>query len=118
MTATKKRIAIAVLDDYQHVALEFGDWRTLHDKADVTVFTDHLADTSLLVQRLSPFDVVCVMRERTPMTRELLSQLPNLRLIVSTGKRNASIDLDAAAALSITIAHTDYYGEGAPELTW
>lgn len=118
MRTNLKRAAIAVLDDYQAVALQFADWSEVQAKADLTVFTDHLAETSLLAERLLPFDVLCVMRERTPMTRELLSQLPNLRLIVSTGRRNASIDLDAAKELNITIAHTDYYGEGAPELTW
>jgi phosphoglycerate dehydrogenase-like enzyme len=109
---------IAILDDYQQVALSFVDWSPVQEKAALTVFSDTIADENALVQRLFPFQVVCVMRERTPFPRRLLEQLPNLKLIVSTGQRNASIDMTAAAELGIAIAPTGYYGGGAPELTW
>jgi phosphoglycerate dehydrogenase-like enzyme len=109
---------IAILDDYQRVAFQFADWTPVLAKAKVTVFSDHIADEAALVGRLQPFAVVCVMRERTPLTRPILSQLPNLKLIVSTGTRNASIDSAAAADLGITIAPTGYHETGAPELTW
>jgi phosphoglycerate dehydrogenase-like enzyme len=109
---------IAVLDDYQQVALSFADWLPVQEKAGVTVFSDHLVDEPAVIRRLSPFRVVCVMRERTPLTRKILSQLPNLKLIVSTGRRNASIDMQAAAELGITVAATGYHTSGAPELTW
>ncbi len=111
-------IPIAVLDDYQNVALSFADWSALPEKAQITVFTDHIAEETMLIKRLQPFQVICVMRERTPLTRQILSQLPNLGLIVSTGMRNASIDMQAAAELGIAVAPTGYHASGAPELTW
>jgi phosphoglycerate dehydrogenase-like enzyme len=109
---------IAVLDDYQNVALSMADWSVLDGQATVTVFNDHLSDSDAVVARLQPFDVVCVMRERTPMTREVISRLPRLRLIASTALRNASIDLEAAAELSIEVVHTGYSSNPTIELTW
>lgn len=109
---------IAVLDDYQNVALTSAEWRPVLDRAEVTVFNDHLADADALVTRLRPFDAVCVMRERTPLPRPILERLPNLRFIGSTGARNASIDLVAALELGIVVSGTGANGTGAPELTW
>jgi phosphoglycerate dehydrogenase-like enzyme len=111
-------IKIAVLDDYQAIALKMADWQALESRAEITVFTDHVNDAAELVRRLQPFAVVCVMRERTPLTREILAQLPHLQLIVSTGKRNASLDPEACKDLGIEVAMTDYVESGAPELTW
>lgn len=111
-------IQIAVLDDYQGVSLMMADWSAVQAKAKVTVFRDHLAEEEALVHRLEPFTIICVMRERTPLTRAVLSRLPNLRLIISTGKRNVSIDEKAAAELGIVIQPTGYHDSGAPELTW
>ena len=85
-------IGIAVLDDYQHAALSLADWSSLKPWASITVFHDHLAEADAVVARLKPFDVVCVMRERTPLTRDILQRLPGLKLIASTAPRNASID--------------------------
>jgi phosphoglycerate dehydrogenase-like enzyme len=82
------------------------------------VFNDHVADTSALVERLLPFDVVCVMRERTPLPREVLQHLPRLKLIASTGSRNASIDMGAAKELGITVTATGYRSSPTIELTW
>jgi len=87
---------IAILDDYQNVALRMADWSALAGRAEITVFNDHLAAPGALVERLVPFDVICVMRERTPLPREVLQRLPHLKLIASTGARNASIDVSAA----------------------
>jgi phosphoglycerate dehydrogenase-like enzyme len=109
---------IAILDDYQQVAFQFADWAPVREKAQVTVFSDHLSEEAGLIKRLQPFQVICVMRERTPLTRTILSQLPNLKLIVSTGQRNASIDVKAAVELGINVANTGYHETGAPELTW
>ncbi|WFS04650.1 D-2-hydroxyacid dehydrogenase family protein [Rhizobium tumorigenes] len=109
---------IAVLDDYQNVALTLADWSDVTGRAEVTVFNDHLADRQKLVQRLAPFDVICVMRERTPMPAELLAQLPNLKLIVSTGARNASIDVAAAGERGIVVKHTGYASTATVEMTW
>lgn len=111
-------IRVAVLDDYQHVALAYADWTVLKDQVSVTVFHDHLLDEAALAARLKPFEVICVMRERTPLTRQLLEQLPQLKLVVSTGFRNASIDMQAAADLGITVKPTGYHTSGAPEHTW
>jgi phosphoglycerate dehydrogenase-like enzyme len=80
-----KKYKIAVLDDYQNAALESADWSLLHDRADIAVFQNHLADPEAVIERLLPFDVVCVMRERTPLPRNVIEQLPNLKLIASTG---------------------------------
>jgi phosphoglycerate dehydrogenase-like enzyme len=113
-----KRIKIAVLDDYQGIALTMADWEQVQQRADVTVFNDHIVDEAEIVNRLLPFEVVCVMRERTPLTRQILSQLPNLKLIISTGRRNASIDEKAVEELGITLKTTGYIGSGAPEFTW
>jgi phosphoglycerate dehydrogenase-like enzyme len=109
---------IAVLDDYQNVALSMANWSMLDGQATVTVFNDHLQDTDAIIARLQDFDVVCVIRERTPMTRAVISRLPKLRLIASTATRNASIDLEAAAARGIEVVHTGYSSNPTIELTW
>jgi phosphoglycerate dehydrogenase-like enzyme len=109
---------IAVLDDYQRVALTSADWHAVLRRADVDVFHDHLAEPAALIARLLPYDIVCVMRERTPLGRELLERLPRLKLICSTAPRNASIDLDAAAARGIKVVHTGYTSQPTIELTW
>jgi phosphoglycerate dehydrogenase-like enzyme len=109
---------IAVLDDYQGVALTLADWSPVAARAQLDVFRDHLADADAVAERLLPYDIVCVMRERTPLRSELIERLPNLKLIASTGPRNASIDLTAAAARGIQVAHTGYFGSPTVELTW
>jgi phosphoglycerate dehydrogenase-like enzyme len=109
---------IAILDDYQNVALKMADWSALSERADITVFKNHLANTSAVVERLLPFDVVCIMRERTPLPRNVLQHLPKLKLIASTGARNASIDMEAAKELGITVAATGYKSSPTIELTW
>ena len=121
MNATSSKqepIRIAVLDDYQDVALSLADWSVLDARATVTVFNDHLADSAAVVERLQAFDVVCVMRERTPMTRTIIERLPKLRLIASTAHRNASIDLKAAEERGIQVVHTGYTSAPTIELTW
>src|SRR5258706_725889 len=109
---------IAVLDDYQGVALKLADWSAVTARAQVVVFNDHIADADAVVERLRPFDVVCVMRERTPLRRAVIERLPNLKLIASTAKRNASIDAEAAAERGITVVHTSYTSTPTIELTW
>jgi phosphoglycerate dehydrogenase-like enzyme len=118
MSNKKEPYRIAVLDDYQDVALSLADWSVLDARATVTVFNDHLADSEAVVDRLQPFDVVCVMRERTPMTRTIIERLPKLRLIASTAFRNASIDLKAAEERGIQVVHTGYTSAPTIELTW
>jgi len=113
-----KKYKIAVLDDYQNAALESADWSVLRDRADIAVFQNHLADPDALIGRLLPFDVVCVMRERTPLPRNIIERLPNLKLIASTGLGNASIDLAAAGDHGIAVVHTGYRSDPTIEFTW
>src|SRR5690242_14573199 len=115
---TMKKYKIAILDDYQSVALESADWSVLRDRADIAVFQEHRADPDAVIQRLLPFDVVCVMRERTPLPRNVIERLPNLKLIASTGPVNASIDVAAAGDHGITVVHTGYRPDSTVELTW
>src|SRR5271156_1996372 len=111
-------LRIAVLDDYQGVALTLADWSAVTARAGVVVFNDHLTDAEAIVERLLPFDVVCVMRERTPLSRNIIERLPTLKLIASTGKRNASIDTGAAAERGIPVVHPSYTSTPTVELTW
>jgi len=113
-----KKCQIAVLDDYQNAALESADWSVLRDRADITVFQDHLADPDAVIERLLPFDVVCVMRERTPLPRNVIERLPNLKLIASTGPANASIDVAVAGDRGIAVVHTGYRSDPTVEFTW
>ena len=113
-----KKCQIAVLDDYQNAALESADWSVLRDRADITVFQDHLADQDAVIERLLPFDVVCVMRERTPLPRKVIERLPNLKLIASTGSVNASIDVAVAGDRGIAVVHTGYRSDPTVEFTW
>src|ERR1700675_1956036 len=113
-----KKYKVAVLDDYQNAALESADWSLLRDRAEITVFQDHLADPDAVIERLLPFDVLCVMRERTPLPRVVIESLPNLKLIASTGAGNASIDQEAAAQRGIEIRHTGYSSTPTIEFTW
>jgi len=118
MSSKQKRFRVAILDDYQNVALSLADWSVLDGRATVTVFDDHLADSDAVVERLQPFDIVCVMRERTPMTRSIIERLPKLGMIASTANRNASIDLEAAEERGIQVVHTGYTSAPTIELTW
>jgi phosphoglycerate dehydrogenase-like enzyme len=113
-----KKYKIAVLDDYQNVALESADWSVLRDRADIAVFQDHLADPEAVIERLLPFDVVCAMRERTPLPLNIIERLPNLKLIASTGAVNGSIDVGAAADHGIAVVYTGYRSDPTIEFTW
>src|ERR1700761_6173036 len=111
-------VQVAILDDYQNVALTMADWSEVAAHADITVFTDHLADQDAVVQRLAPFDVVCVMRERTPLPRDVIERLPRLKMIASTGPFNAAVDVAAAKERGIYVSTTGGYVESTVELTW
>jgi phosphoglycerate dehydrogenase-like enzyme len=111
-------IRVAILDDYQNASLKMADWSPLTGRAAITVFTDHVSDAEAVVERLLPFDVVCVMRERTPLPRSVIERLPQLKLIASTGPGNASIDVKAATERGIVVAHTGYDARSTSEMTW
>lgn len=107
---------VAVLDDYQQAAHHFADWQSLD--AEVTFLHEHLADTDAVAEALHDFDAVVAMRERTPFTEERFARLPKLRLLVTTGMNNASIDLDAARRHGVTVCGTQSPATATPELTW
>ncbi|WP_417843755.1 D-2-hydroxyacid dehydrogenase family protein [Thalassospira sp.] len=109
---------IAILDDYQNLALQSADWSELQKQAEITVFHDTITNEDDLVARLSPFDVLCIMRERTPLPGSLLDRLSNLKLIVTTGKRNDAIDIEGATRNGITVCGTESPSTATPELTF
>ena len=109
---------VAILDDFQNVSLEIADRSPLAGRAVITVVNDHLSKLDEIVERLQPFDVVCVMRERAPLPREVIERLPRLKLIASNGPRNAAIDVKAAAECGIVVAHTGYDARPTIEMTW
>jgi phosphoglycerate dehydrogenase-like enzyme len=111
--------SVALLDDYQGVALQLAPWHQLEaDGVRVRAFQDHLAGEEELAARLAPFDIVVAMRERTAFPLSLLERLPNLRLLVTTGMANESIDLAGAGQRGITVCGTAGSAAAAPELTW
>ncbi len=118
MKSTNEPLHIALLDDYQNVALRSADWSRLADRAAITVFSDHIDDPEALIARLTPFHILCVMRERTPLPRAIIERLPRLKLIVSTGRRNAAIDVAAAVERGVPVAATGYASTPTIELTW
>lgn len=108
----------ALLDDYQDVALSRGEFGRLTDRVAFTPFREHIADTSRLLAELAPYDIVVAMRERTRFDAERLAGLPNLKLLITTGMRNPSIDFGAAAAHGIAVCGTESFSGSAAELTW
>jgi len=109
---------VALLDDYQGVALRMADWKSLPAGTDVVAFSDHLADEGALATRLADFDIVMAMRERTAFTRSLLERLPKLRLLITAGMRNASIDMKAAAERGVLVCGTAGLPYPTAELAW
>ena len=109
---------LAVLDDYQGAAKGLADWSKLPSGTEVEFFQNHIVEEDQLVERLKDFDMVMGMRERTPFTRSVLSRLPKLRLLITTGRRNASFDIEAPSELGIAVCGTNGGGEGLTELTW
>ncbi len=111
---------IAILDDYQNVALDYAQWSELGPDCEIKVFNEHLATMDDAVSALAAFDVLCLMRERMAMPRELIERLPQLKLVVVTGARMRTLDMTAAAERGITVCHT-HPGESkyaTPELAW
>ena len=111
-------VQIAVIDDWQNVANGVVDWSVLESVGQVHFLHDYPADTATMIERLKAFAVICVMRERSTFDQALLQGLPNLKLLVTGGMRNAAIDIAAAKALGIQVCGTDSYKQAAPELTW
>lgn len=110
--------AIAILDDYQNVALRMADWSGLQKDNRIVVFTERLPDVDAAARALAEFEVIGIMRERTPFSHALFEKLPKLRLLVTTGKRNASIDMEAAKAHNVTVCSTGGAGRATAELAF
>jgi len=109
---------IAILDDYQGVAMECADWDSLPDGCTVTSFGEALGDEDAIANRLKDFDVIIGMRERTPFPKSLINKLPNLKLLITTGLRNMSFDVAAANDQGVVVCGTVSQATPAAELTW
>ena len=111
------RLRCAILDDYQNVALKLADWPTLSDRIDVTVFDTPFASGEQAAVALKDFEIICAMRERTPFQRNMFEALPKLKLLITSGMRNAAIDLEAAKAHGVTVCGTAMVGNPTAGLT-
>lgn len=109
-------VAIALIDDYQNVALRMADWSRLQQGHRVVTFSERLVGVDAVAKALAEFEVIGIMRERTPFTRAVFERLPKLKLLVTTGKRNASIDLAAAKDHNVTVCGTGGGGLATAEL--
>ncbi|GGA41875.1 2-hydroxyacid dehydrogenase [Psychrobacillus lasiicapitis] len=112
------KLRCAILDDYQDIALELVDWSSVSDKVDVQSFSNHFEGEEHLVKAISDFEIVVIMRERTPFTASLFEKLPKLKLLITSGMRNAAIDLVAATKHGVTVCGTASRSEPPTELTW
>jgi D-3-phosphoglycerate dehydrogenase len=103
-------VRCAILDDYQNVVLKFADWSALKDRVDIKVFCEHLGGPDKVIAALQGFEIIVAMRERTPFPKKVIDALPALKLLITTGMRNASIDTDAAKARGVTVCGTGGFG--------
>ena len=109
---------LAILDDYIGASLNSADWDELKDDFNITVFNSHFSDPATLIERLKDFEVICAMRERTAFPAEVFEGLPNLELFVTSGMRNASVDIAAAEKQGVIVCGTDGSFQATPEHTW
>ena len=111
------RLRCAILDDYQNVALKLADWGPLADRVETTVFDAPFASPDAAIAALQDFEIVCAMRERTPFPRTVFEALPKLKLLITSGMRNAAIDLEAAKARGVVVCGTAMVGNPTAGLT-
>ncbi len=109
---------VAILDDFQKVARSIVDWSPVERRAEITVFHDHLTDQDRLVERLRDFEIIMLMRERTAFPRAVIERLPKLKLLLTTGMGNRSLDMQAATERGITVCGTDGGSKPTAELAW
>lgn len=109
---------VAILDDYQGAAKKYGDWGRVTKDVEITVFEEHLHDEAAIAGRLKDFEIVCMMRERTPFPKSLIERLPKLKLLVTSGMHNRSLDVAAAEARGVVCCGTPSVGSPTAELTW
>ena len=113
-----KKIKVAVLDDYQNVTHKFANWKALDPKIELHIIDRYIGVDKNLVEQLIDFEVLCLMRERTPLTEDLINKLPNLKLVITSGMWNASIDLEALKKRNIICCGTDTKTNSTAELAW
>jgi D-3-phosphoglycerate dehydrogenase len=111
------RLRCAILDDYFNIALDVADWSRIADRVDVTVFNHHFASEARAASALKDFEIVCAMRERTPFPHTLIAELPKLKLLLTSGMRNAAIDMEAAKARGIVVCGTQWGQDPTAALT-
>ncbi|MET7292468.1 D-2-hydroxyacid dehydrogenase family protein [Streptomyces griseoloalbus] len=112
------RLRCAVLDDFQNIATTIADWSPVHDRVEVTVFTEHFATEDELAAALADFDIAVTLRERIPFRASLLDRLPGLKLLIASGMRNSVIDYAAAERNGVTVCGTQGSSTPPVELTW
>ncbi|MCD1126822.1 D-2-hydroxyacid dehydrogenase family protein [Jinshanibacter sp. LJY008] len=112
------KLKCAIIDDFQNVALSMADWSALRDRVDVFSLSQHIANEQELADRIGDCEIVIIMRERTAFTQSLLAKLPKLKLLITSGMRNAAIDVKAATAQGVTVCGTPSGSEPPMELTW
>jgi D-3-phosphoglycerate dehydrogenase len=113
-----KKIKVAILDDYQNVTHKFVNWSSLSKKIDLNIINEYIGNENNLSEQLKDYDVLCLMRERTPLPKELINKLPNLKLVITSGMWNASIDIDALKERNIVYCGTDTKIHSTAELAW
>ena len=112
------KIKVGILDDYQNVTHKFADWRSLSEKIDLNVINEYIGNDNNLSEQLKDYDVLCLMRERTPLPEGLINKLPNLKLVITSGMWNASVDAEALTKKNIIYCGTDTKIHSTAELTW
>ena len=113
-----KKLKVAVLDDYQNVTRHFASWETLGDKIELKVFNEYIGDDPHLSEKLSDYDILCLMRERTPLPGTLINKLPNLKLVITSGMWNVSVDSETLKAKNIVYCGTETKIHCTAELAW
>src|ERR1700723_1013615 len=111
------QLRCAILDDYTNVSLQMADWSKIQDRVDITVFNQPFASTEAAASALKDFEIICAMRERTPFPRALFAALPRLKLLITSGMRNAAIDLEAAKAHQVVVCGTQWGRDPTAALT-
>src|SRR6202158_1063501 len=111
------RLRCAILDDYMNLALRVADWSKLKDRVDTTVFNQPFASTEAAASALKDFEIICAMRERTPFPKRLFAALPKLKLLMTSGMRNAALDMEAAKDHQVALCGTQFSRDPTAPLT-
>ncbi len=113
-----KKIKVAVLDDYQNVTRHFANWEKLIEKIELKIFNEYIGDDPNLSKKLFDYDILCLMRERTPLPGNLINKLPNLKLVITSGMWNASVDSETLKEKNIIYCGTETKIHSTAELAW